>query len=151
MKPFYVLVTTTFIAIILLYFIDKTIHLSLAARIGICVMFLFTAMGHFMFTEGMALMIPKIIPYKKEIVYITGIIEIMGAIALLFPKLTRPTAWLLIVFLIILLPGNIYGAIHQVDYQNATYQGKGLSYLFLRIPLQVVYILWLYFSSIKPL
>lgn len=151
MKPFYVLVTTSLVALFTLYVIHKTIYLSLAAQIGISVMFLFTAMGHFMLTEGMALMIPKIIPFKKQIVYITGIVEIMGAFALLFPKLTRPTAWFLIVFLIIMLPANIYGAIHQVDYQNATYHGKGLNYLFLRIPLQVSYILWLYFSSIKPL
>ncbi|WP_308990525.1 hypothetical protein QLS71_003470 [Mariniflexile litorale] len=38
-------------------------------------MLLFTALGYFIFTNGMTLMLPNIIPFKKEMVYFTAFIE----------------------------------------------------------------------------
>jgi hypothetical protein len=48
----------------------------------------------------------------------------------------------------LILPANIKEAIDHVDYQNATFEGKGLSYLWFRIPLQLLFIAWTYFSCI---
>lgn len=121
----------------------------MAGRIAMATMLLFTAIGHFKYTEGMAMMIPSPIPFKTAIVYGTGILEILFAIGLLLPSTTKVTGWLLIAFFIFILPGNIYAAVHHVDYQQATYNGNGLNYLWFRIPLQILFILWTYFSAIK--
>jgi uncharacterized membrane protein len=112
-------------------------------------MLLFTAVGHFAFTKGMAMMLPPFIPYKTEIVYLTGIIEIAAAVGLLIPNLREITAWLLIAFFVLILPANIYAAVKQIDYQKATFEGNGLTYLWFRVPLQILFIIWTYLSAIK--
>src|SRR5699024_5030506 len=102
-----------------------------------------------MFAEGMSMMIPDFIPLKKEIVYFTAIAEIVGATGLHIPQFRMITAWLLIIFFILVLPANITASIEQVDYQKATSNGNGLIYLWFRIPLQILFIFWVYFSSIN--
>ncbi|EPR69936.1 hypothetical protein ADICYQ_1132 [Cyclobacterium qasimii M12-11B] len=126
-----------------------TYNVTLSARIGLSAMLLFTALGHFMFTDGMAMMVPDFIPFKKELVYFTGVIEILGAIGLHYPQFQLVTAWLLILFFISIIPANIKASMEQIDYQNATFKGNGLGYLWFRIPLQFLFIGWVYFSSIR--
>jgi uncharacterized membrane protein len=113
------------------------------------VMLLFTAIGHFKFADGMSKMIPDFIPAKKQIVYVTGLIEILAAIGLLVPSLYMLTGWLLIVFFILILPANINAALKQVDYEKGTNDGPGKAYLWFRIPLQVIFIAWVYLFAIK--
>jgi len=112
-------------------------------------MLVFTAIGHFAFPKGMSMMIPDFIPYKLEMVYVTGIIEIVGAIGLQIPRFRALAAWMLIVFFLLILPANIKAAIEQIDYQKGTYEGPGLVYLWFRVPLQILLIIWTYLSSIK--
>ena len=122
---------------------------ALAGVIAMAVMLVFTSIGHFVFTKGMLMMIPRFIPFRKELVYITGIIEIAAAVGLLIPRFRVMTAWLLIVFFILLLPANIYAATRQVDYQKGTLEGPGTTYLWFRVPLQILFILWVYFAAIE--
>jgi uncharacterized membrane protein len=63
---------------------------------------------------------------------------------------TRVTiAWLLILFFILLLPANIYAALKHVDCQKGTFEGSGVQYLWFRVPLQVLLIVWTYFFIIS--
>lgn len=149
MKPLLVLITASTIAAFILKLTGGTFDLPRSARIGISVILVFTAMGHFMFTDGMALMIPGFIPFKKELVYLTAIIEIVGAIGLHIPVFRIITAWLLILFFVLILPANIKAAMDQLDYQNATFDGYGIAYLWFRVPLQILFIAWVYLCSIK--
>ena len=149
MTPFIVLLAVFSISLISLKIGRGRYHVALSARIAMAAMLLFTAMGHFKFAQGMSMMLPGFIPYRVTIVYLTGIIEIAAAVGLLLPNLRVLTGWLLIVFFILILPANIYAAIHQVDYQQATFEGPGASYLWFRVPLQLFFILWVYFSCIN--
>ena len=149
MKPLIVLLAVTTFAYVFFKVRNKQNQYAQAARIGIATMFLFTALGHFLFPSGMALMIPKFIPFKTVIIYITAIFEIGGALALLIPSFRRTAACLLILFLLLVLPANINAAIQHLNYQTATYDGDGLTYLWFRIPLQFLFILWLYWSTLR--
>ena len=82
------------------------------------------------------------LPAKKTLVYITGAFEILFAIGLCIPGTRRLAADLLILFFLIVLPANINAAQQNVDFQKATYDGKGVGYLWLRIPLQIIFIFW---------
>jgi len=95
------------------------------------------------------MMIPKIIPFKTEIIYLTGFLEILLGICLLIPKLSVYSGWILIVFFLLLIPANIYASMKHIDYQKGTFYGNGLAYLWIRIPLQIIFIVWTYLSSIK--
>jgi hypothetical protein len=55
----------------------------------------------------------------------------------------------LMVFFILLMPGNIKAAIYHIDYQKGTFDGNGPTYLWFRIPLQLLFIVWTYICSIR--
>jgi uncharacterized membrane protein len=137
------------IALLAIKIIFHKYEIALSARIAMSAMLVVTAIGHFAYTRGMKLMIPGFIPFKTEIVYLTGIIEIMAAIGLLIPQFRVLSAWLLILFFVLLLPANIKAAIEHVNFEKGTYDGKGLNYLWTRIPLQIIFIIWTYLSSIR--
>jgi uncharacterized membrane protein len=114
------------------------------ARIGLSLFFVFTALGHFIRTEEMAAMLPASIPYRGELVYFTGVLELLGAIGVWIPGLTRVTGLLLILMLLGLLPANIYSAVNRVDFGG---HGVGPVYLLVRIPFQLLAIWWTYFAT----
>lgn len=149
MKPLTVLLLTFVVVLFVIKFTQKEHNFTLAARIAIATMLLFTAIGHFIFTKGMSMMIPSFIPYKINIIYLTGIFEILLAVGLLIPKFQIISGWLLIIFLILMLPANIYASLSKINYQKGTFDGNGLSYLWFRIPLQILFIIWTYISSIR--
>jgi uncharacterized membrane protein len=90
----------------------------------------------------MAKMLPSFLPFKKEIVRLTGLIEVAGAIGLLIPTARYATVMALIIFFILILPANILAALKKVDYQKGANDGPGISYLWFRIPLQLFFIAW---------
>lgn len=109
------------------------------------VMLLFTAIAHFVFTTGMAMMLPAFVPFKKGMVYFTGVVEVLAAIGLLLDAWFANTGLLLILFFMVMLPANIYAALHHIDYEKATTDGRGPAYLWFRVPLQLFFIAWVYF------
>lgn len=149
MKPLIVLLSVFTVTLLTTKFVFRNVEFALSGRIAMSAMLLFTAIAHFVFTKGMSMMLPDFIPYKTEVVYLTGIIEIAAAIGLFIPNFRIMTAWLLIAFFILILPANIYAAVEQIDYQKGTFDGNGLSYLWFRVPLQFLFIVWTYLSAIK--
>lgn len=148
--PEFILITVFLIALLILKIVRKEYQFALAGRIAMAAMMTTTGIAHFAFAEGMALMLPDSIPYRMEVVYLTGILEMMAAIGLLLPRYRKWTAWLLIVFLVLITPSNIYAAIKHVNLEDATFDGTGPHYLWYRIPLQIFFIAWIYVSCIKP-
>lgn len=145
MKPLLVLLISFGLAVFAIKIISHSYEPVLSARIAMTAMLLFTAMAHFAFSKGMTLMIPASFPFRLPIVYLTGFIEIVAAIGLQIANTRNLTGWLLIIFFILVLPANIYAAIKHIDYQKGTTQGKGLNYLWFRVPLQIFFIAWTYF------
>jgi uncharacterized membrane protein len=149
MKPLIFLLGAFGISLLVTKILQGNFELALSGRIAMSVMLVFTAVAHFAFTKGMAMMLPGFVPYKTEMVYLTGTIEIAAAIGLLILNLRVTTAWFLIVFFILILPANIYAAIKHIDYQKGTFNGNGPGYLWFRIPLQILFIVWTYLSAIQ--
>lgn len=149
MKPLLILLTVFSISLFTIKMFRGNFNVIISARIAMAAMLMFTAVGHFIFTKGMSMMLPDYIPFKTGIIYLTGILEILAAIGILIPEIRITTGWLLIVFFIVILPSNIYAAINHIDYQKATFNGDGISYLWFRIPLQIFFIIWVYLSAIK--
>ena len=140
MKPLILLLSVFACSLLTFKILRGNFEFALAGRIAMSAMLIFTAVAHFTFTNGLEMMLPEFIPFKTEVIYLTGIIEIAAAIGLFIPNLRIMTAWLLIVFFILILPANIYASIKHIDFQTGTYDGNGLSYLWFRIPLQFLFI-----------
>jgi uncharacterized membrane protein len=148
MKPLYVLLGAFITSLIILRFGFGEFDYSLSGKIAMSIMLIFTSIGHFVYSKGMILMIPDFIPFKKTLVYFTGIVEAAAAIGILIHPLQDITALLLIIFFILILPANINAAIKHIDFQKANNEGSGINYLWFRIPLQLLFIAWTYFFTI---
>jgi len=149
MKPLIVLLVAFGISLLLTKAFLPDATIALCGRIAMSAMLCFTAMGHFLYSRGMALMLPEVIPFRTGWVYLTGVIEAAAAIGLLINGMKALTGWMLIIFFILVLPANIYAAMRHLDYQSGSFNGKGLSYLWFRIPLQALFIAWTYLSAVK--
>ena len=120
-----------------------------AGNMAMGVMLLFTAIGHFKFKTSMAAMIPLFIPKKVEIILITGVLEIMFAIALQIEGIRYYTGIALVLFLLAVVPSNIYAAKHRINYEDLYKPGPGIKYLWFRIPFQLFLIAWVWYFSIR--
>jgi uncharacterized membrane protein len=147
MKPLIVLLLVFGISLAVTKLINNY-NIRLSAQIAMAVMMVFTSIGHFIYTRGMAMMLPSFIPFKKEVVYLTGMLEIASAAGLLIPATRTITAWLLIIFFTVLTPANINAAIKHLNMEKGTYDGSGPKYLWFRVPLQVLFIGWVYVSCL---
>jgi uncharacterized membrane protein len=116
-----------------------------ATRVGLAVMFCFTAAAHFnSMRADMIRMMPPSVPYPELMVTFTGVCEILGAIGLLVPRTRRIAAIALILFLIAVLPANIHAARAGV-----TIGGSAATPLIPRIALQVLFIALLWWSGVR--
>jgi uncharacterized membrane protein len=70
-----------------------------------------TADGHFTFTKGMSMMIPAYVPLKMQLIYLTGILEVVLGILVLFPSLRAYRGYLLILFFVLITPANVLAAL----------------------------------------
>jgi len=145
MKPLFVLLGSFIVTFLILRWLNGRWDYRLAARIAMAVMLFFTAMGHFVFTRGMVMMVPAFVPFKRGMVYFTGIAEIAGGVVLLLNHWYGIAALLLILLFMLMLPANVYAAFHRVNYEKGTLDGKGPAYLWFRVPLQAFFIAWIYF------
>lgn len=148
MKPLIVLIIVFAVSLIVTKLVAGKFDYALSARVAMSAMLIFTAIGHFVFADGMSKMVPDFIPFKKEVIHFTGVIEIIAAIGLHIPQLQWLTGWLLILFFVVVLPANIKASIEQINYQTGELNGNGLAYLWFRVPLQVLFIIWVYFSAV---
>ena len=117
---------------------------SKRARVGLSLFFTFTALGHFVRPEEMSAMLPAFVPFRIELIYLTGILELLGAIGVWIPRLTKLTGLCLILMLVCILPANIYSAFNHVDFGG---HGSGPIYLLIRVPFQLFVIWWVYFAT----
>jgi uncharacterized membrane protein len=115
--------------------IDFKIRPSTRARIGLSLLFIFTATGHFVKAEEMSQMLPPSVPYRLEIIYLAGVFELLGAIGVWIAPVMRLTGFCLILMLICFLPANIYSAMNHVDFGG---HGEGPDYLPFRSSIPVL-------------
>ena len=117
-----------------------------AGRIGLAVMFLFTAASHFSSLKyDLAAMIPPPLTGALWLIYLTGVLEALGAIGLLIPRLRRPAGWGLLALLVALFPANVYAALTGV-----TLGGNAVTPLWFRAPLQLFWAAVLWQTTLAP-
>lgn len=106
------------------------------AAYALAAMFLFTASAHFTsMREDLIRMVPTRLPWPRQIVTITGVLEALGAVGLVIPS-TRPLAGVcLILLMVAMFPANVAASLRQV-----TLRGRAPTPLWLRTLLQVFFI-----------
>ncbi|HSI87631.1 MAG TPA: DoxX family membrane protein [Pyrinomonadaceae bacterium] len=128
------------------YFLKGRLGLSLAGRIAMAVMLLVTGITHFTNTDEMIKMMPDPMPWKREMVYFTGVCEFLAIPGLIWERTRRLAAILLIVFFVAVLPANVVGSMKQVQMGGMEY---GTVYLWFRVPLQIFFIWWTWYFALR--
>ncbi len=125
--------------------LGERFSLSFIGRFALALMLAATGVAHFTSTDLMVQMMPEFLPAKRELVYFTGVCELLAVVGLLWDKTAKLTAVMLIIFFLAILPANIVGSLKEVDLGGME---NGAGYLFFRIPLQIFFMAWAYYFGI---
>lgn len=110
------------------------------------IMYIFIGIRHFYDPQYFLHIVPPQLPFKLFLVYVTGLIEIIGGAAILSSKTRRAGALLLIFLLVIVFPANIYLYISETP-QNLL--GITKTDALIRMPFQIPLIILAYWHSKK--
>jgi uncharacterized membrane protein len=103
----------------------------------------FGVYGHILHPQSVVELIPPFFPLRVESSYASGVLELAFAI-LIWTRWARITGWAIIAYLVLVLPFNIYGwtvATNVPSYANSPW------YLWIRIPMQAVFIAFAWFGT----
>ena len=121
------------------YLFGGKLSLSFIGRAALALMLIATGLAHFTNAEPMIQMMPESFPAKRELVYFTGVCELLAVVGLLWDRTAKLTSIMLIIFFVAILPANIAGSLNGVEFGGME---NGPVYLFFRIPLQLFFIGW---------
>jgi uncharacterized membrane protein len=107
---------------------------------GIC--FVVAGLLHFVAPNFYLKIMPQYLPWHLELVYASGVAEIVLGAMLIFRRLQVLAAWGLILLLIAVFPANIYVYQHQEIMPDVS----PVAHL-LRLPLQGVFIAWVFWYT----
>jgi uncharacterized membrane protein len=105
-------------------------------RVVVALPLLVSGFAHFARTALMATIIPPFFPYRPQLVLVSGVMELAGALGMLLPAFTRVASACLAVLMIAIFPANLYAA-------NQTVGGLHMPGVPVRLALQVIYIVLL--------
>jgi uncharacterized membrane protein len=111
------------------------IKLGLKYLLG--VFFILAGVNHFVHTSFYMNIMPPYLPLPLFLVYLSGFLEAAFGALVLIPRFTRIGAWGLIVVMIGVFPANIHMALRPYLYPTI----KPLA-LWLRLPIQIIFIVW---------
>ena len=101
----------------------------------------FVAAGllHFLRPRFYLAIMPPWLPYHRELVYASGVAEILGGLALLHPRTRRLGGWWLLATLLAVLPANVHMALNPEDFPDVP---GGQTALIARLPFQGLFMAW---------
>ena len=105
-------------------------------------LYISSGVQHFANTSWFMKIMPPYLPYHKELIYLSGVIEIILGIMLLFEKTRFLAGWGLILLLIAVFPANVYAA-----QTNGVAMGTSAAIAWGRLPLQGLFIALAYWHS----
>jgi len=107
-----------------------------AGLFAVAIMFLFTGATHFTdMKNDYAAMLPGPLSGNLGIIYLTGVLQIAGAVGLLVARTRRLAGICLALLLVAMFPGNVYAALEGIEFR-----GDAPTPLWLRTPIQLFFI-----------
>ena len=104
--------------------------------------FVFAGIMHFLKTHAYERIMPPYVPRHREVVYISGVAEIAGGLATMFPSTRRAGSAWSIATLIGVFPANLHMAIEAEKFEKAVPGGRNA--LYARLPVQLLLLAWAY-------
>jgi uncharacterized membrane protein len=111
-------------------------RLQWALRVIAALPLVVSGLLHFTRTALLATIVPPFLPYRPQLVLVSGVLELAGAVGMLLPAFTRPASFCLALMMIAIFPANVYAA-------NQSVGGLHMPSVPIRLAMQVIYILLL--------
>ena len=100
--------------------------------------FIFAGVMHFVIPRTYEAIMPEWLPAHRELVYASGVAEILGGAGVLHPRTRRLSGLFSVATLVAVFPANLHMALNPDRYELP---GGEVS-LWLRLPIQVLFIAW---------
>jgi uncharacterized membrane protein len=113
--------------------------------VGLSVVFLWFAIGgieHFVATDLFASIVPPYVPFARPAVYLSGVLELLGAVGICLPHWRRWAGRGLFALTLAVTPANIYMWQHADLFPTIDPR-----LLFLRLPLQAALLALIWWST----
>jgi uncharacterized membrane protein len=118
---------------------------SLAKRIALfalSAMFVMVGVSHFTNPDFFVRIMPPYLPAHLELVYLSGVFEVIGGVAVLIPRVRALAGWGIILLLLAVYPANIHMALHPELFPEVS-RAAGL----MRLPVQFLFMGWAYWAT----
>ena len=109
--------------------------------------FIFAGIMHFVIPKTYEAIMPDWLPAHRELVYASGVAEIIGGAATMHPTTRRAGALFSILTLLAVYPANVHMALNPADYKDVP---GGAAALWGRLPIQALFIAWAIAAGRRP-
>ena len=104
--------------------------------------FVGAGVNHFVNPAVYVRIMPPYLPWHLELVYVSGVFEVVLGVLLLVPRWTRLAAWGLIALLVAVFPANVHMALHADQFPEIPPVA-----LWVRLLFQGVFVLWAFWYT----
>ncbi|MCA9718561.1 MAG: DoxX family protein [Myxococcales bacterium] len=118
--------------------VKSVLRVLLAALVGAA------GVAHFVTPGFFVSIMPAALPWHLELVYLSGVFELLGALGLLIPATRRAAAWGVLALFIAVYPANINHALHP---ETSATPDAAPWVLWLRVALQLLLFAWAYWMT----
>jgi uncharacterized membrane protein len=102
--------------------------------------FVLAGILHFLVPGVYESIVPDYLPARRELVYASGVAEILGGLGVMNRRTRRVARWLSIATLLGVSPVHVEMAVHPEDWEHRVPGGRPA--LFARLPLQALLMAW---------
>ena len=113
------------------------------ALLALALMFVVAGALHFTSPDFYVSIMPPYLPCLLELVYLSGVLEILGGLGLLVAPIRRVTGYALIALLAAVYLTNIHMALNPGDFAHLASRWA----LYLRLPVQFVFVAWAWWAT----
>ena len=86
-----------------------------AARWLLIAIYVAIGLVHLLRSDAMLPIMPRWVPWPREVILATGVCELLGAVGLAIPSLRRAAGVVLALYAVCVLPANVHHAIDRVS------------------------------------
>jgi len=112
------------------------------ALLALSLFFVVAGVNHFVNPAFYVGMMPPYLPAHSALVYLSGVFEILGGLAVLAPGVRSQAGWGLIALLVAVFPANLHMALNPDLFPTTSAMA-----LYGRLPFQALFILWAYWAT----
>ena len=87
--------------------------------------FILVGIEHFREPQKFVDIVPKYMPFALFLVYLTGVMEIVGGLGIIYPETREITGRLMVLFLIAIYPANFNMWINDIPYNGTRLTTQG--------------------------